>query len=148
MATVQVIERGEGIEGAIMKIAKRRAVPTDRNGVAVPDLLVVSPGAVIGRTKLPRSCHTALLPGWLDERAPFCAASAVSYGLDPRDSLTVSSRAGGLLWVALQRELVTVEGRVLERQEFPVRLSREELSTLAVAGALILLGVPPEALKE
>jgi len=76
------------------------------------------------------------------------AASAVSYGLSPRDSLTVSSRERGVLWAALQRELVTVDGRVVERQEFPLALEpgAEELSALAAAGALLLLGVPPEEL--
>ena len=75
------------------------------------------------------------------------AASAVSYGASPKNSLTVSSRRGERLWAALQRELVTVEGRVVERQEFPVPfLSHGELASLAVAGALLLLGVPPEEL--
>ena len=66
----------------------------------------------------------------------------------PRDSLTISSRERDTLWAALQRELVTVDGRVVEQQEFPVSLGQgeEELSALAAAGALILLGVPPEKL--
>ena len=74
------------------------------------------------------------------------AASAVSYGVSPRDSLTISSREGDTLWAALQRELVTVDGRVVERQEFPLVLApgEEELAALAAAGALLLLGVPPE----
>ena len=78
------------------------------------------------------------------------AASAVSYGVSPRDSLTISSREENILWAALQRELVTVDGQVVERQEFPLTLrsGEEELSTLAAAGALLLLGVPPERLRE
>ena len=76
------------------------------------------------------------------------AASAVSYGASPRDSLTISSREGNTLWAALQRELVTVDGQVVERQEFPLTLEPEvgELPALAAAGALLLLGVPPEEL--
>ncbi len=56
---------------------------------------------------------------------------------------------GRRLWAALQRELVTVDGQVVERQEFPLDLERgeEEQSALAVAGALLLLGVPPEELS-
>ena len=67
----------------------------------------------------------------------------------PRDSLTISSREGGILWAALQRELVTVDGQVVERQEFPLALEpgEGELSALAAAGALLLLGVPPEELR-
>ena len=66
----------------------------------------------------------------------------------PRDSLTISSREGNILWAALQRELVTVDGQVVERQEFPLNLApgEGELSALATAGALLLLGVPPEEL--
>ena len=91
-----------------------------------------------------------LLPGETGRAAlPLRAASAVSYGVSPRDSLTISSREGDLLWAALQRELVTVDGRVVERQEFPLALEpgEEELSALAAAGALLLLGVPPEELS-
>ena len=46
------------------------------------------------------------------------------------------------------RELVTVEGRVVERQELPLRLPdhMSPLPVLAAAGALLLLGVPPEEL--
>ena len=82
-------------------------------------------------------------------RADLRAASPVSYGAAPRDSLTISSREGDRLWAALQRELVTVDGQVVDRQEFPLRLApgEEVLSGLAVAGALLLLGVPPEALE-
>mgnify|MGYP000026848776 CR=1 FL=1 len=49
---------------------------------------------------------------------------------------------------ALQRELVTVQGQVVERQEFPWRLSpgASPQAALAVAGALLLLGIPPEQL--
>jgi hypothetical protein len=52
--------------------------------------------------------------------------------------------------VALQREVVTVEGLVVERQEFSVPLAPGEaaLSALAVAGALLLLGVPPGELRR
>ena len=73
----------------------------------------------------------------------------MSYGASPRDSLTISSREGDRLWAALQRELVTVGGQVVERQEFPLTLppGTKELSALAAAGALLLLGVPPEALE-
>ena len=105
-------------------------------------------GAAEDGLALPAACRTVLLPGYawgLPEGLR--AASAVSYGASPKNSLTVSSRRGERLWAALQRELVTVEGRVVERQEFPVPfLSHGELASLAVAGALLLLGVPPEEL--
>ena len=112
-----------------------------------PALLVVSPRAAARGVALPRQCRTVLLPGGMGGTPPR-AASAVSYGASPRDSLTISSREGNTLWAALQRELVTVDGQVVERQEFPLTLEPEvgELPALAAAGALLLLGVPPEEL--
>ena len=56
----------------------------------------------------------APLPGW-----DLQAASAVSYGSGPKNTLTLSSREGRKLWLALQRELVTIQGQVVDRQEFP-----------------------------
>ena len=119
MECFQVLEAGEGIEAAVLRGLTARGVPRGGcSGENQPALLVVSPRA----------------------------ASAVSYGVSPRDSLTISSREGDTLWAALQRELVTVDGRVVERQEFPLVLApgEEELAALAAAGALLLLGVPPE----
>ena len=114
-------------------------------------MLVVSPLAARQGLELPAACRTILLPGDAGGLLEgLRAASAVSYGDSPRDSLTISSREEGRLWAALQRELVTVDGQVVERQEFPLPLSSptEELSALAVAGALLLLGVPPESLNR
>ena len=112
--------------------------------------LTFSPRAAgSGPLRLP-PCRAVLLPGE-SGGAPgeLRAASAVSYGLSPRDSLTLSSREGERLWCALQRELVTLDGAVVERQEFPVLPppGLEPLSALAAAGALLLLGVPPERLR-
>lgn len=43
-----------------------------------------------------------------------------------------------------------MDGRVVERQEFPILLAGRhgELQALAAAGALLLLGVPPETLAD
>lgn len=148
MELFQVIEDGEGIEGAILRALPARTGQERRVSERHPALLVVSPKAAEQGIPLPRQCRTVLLPGEMGG-APLQAASAVSYGVSPRDSLTISSREGELLWAALQRELVTVDGRVVERQEFPLALGpgEEELSALAAAGALLLLGVPPEELS-
>ena len=135
MECFQVMEAGEGIEES--RVSERH-----------PALLVVSPRAAEQGMPLPRQCRMALVPGALT--VPLRAASAVSYGASPRDSLTISSREGDRLWVALQREVVTVEGMVVERQEFPVTLppGEEPLPVLAAAGALLLLGVPPEEVDQ
>ena len=140
----------EGIEASIL-----RGLALQGRGLGAssapqhPALLVVSPKAAVRQPPFAGSCRTALLPG--DTPLPgwqLQAASAVSYGTAPKNSLTVSSRREGRLWAALQRELVTVEGLVVEQQEFPVPLPRGmgELAALAAAGALVLLGVPPASL--
>ena len=144
-----VVEEDEGIGNAIRRGLHGR---TDRGGVSAghPTLLVVSPGAARRGLRLPAACRTVLLPGDAGELLEGVrAASAVSYGTSPRDSLTISSREGDRLWAALQRELVTVDGQVVERQEFPLVVPPgiQALSALAVAGALLLLGVPPEELE-
>lgn len=148
MELFQVIEDGEGIEQAILRALPARGTAREtRISREHPALLVVSPRAATRGLRLPRQCRTALLPGGMGGVSPK-AASAVSYGVSPRDSLTISSREGDTLWAALQRELVTVDGQVVERQEFPLKVEAKngELSALAAAGALLLLGVPPEKL--
>ena len=93
--------------------------------------------------------RTLLLPGDSPtQRWNLQAASAVSYGSGHRDTLTLSSREGPVLWAALQREVVTVQGHVVERQEFPLNCSpgQSPLVSLAVAGTLLLMGAPPESL--
>lgn len=150
MECFQVLEVGEGIEQAILRRLTARGGLRGRcAGASHPALVVVSPRAAAAGIPLPRECRTVLLPGGTGG-LPLRAASAVSYGPSPRDSLTLSSREGDTLWAALQRELVTVDGRVVERQEFPLRLEpgAGELPSLAAAGALLLLGVPPEELSR
>lgn len=151
MECFQVIESGEGIEGRVLRALSRRGGMTERYAALEhPALLVVSPRAAAEGARLPGACRTILLPGDAGRLLKgLRAASAVSYGSSPRDSLTISSREGDRLWAALQRELVTLGGQVVERQEFPLPLGPEgrAMSDLAVAGALLLLGVPPEELE-
>lgn len=147
MECFEVVESGEGIEEAILRgLAACGGLAGHRCSDRHPALLVVSPRAVLEGTALPRACRTVLLPGsGGDALRGLRAASAVSYGPSPKDSLTISSREENKMWAALQREVVTLEGHVVERQEFPVPLVRRgrEMSALAAVGALLLLGVPP-----
>ena len=106
-------------------------------------LLVIAPGACALRAGETLRCHTVLLPGeQRDLLTGICARGAVSYGLSGRDTITLSSREGRRMWVAVQRELVRLDGTVLERQELPVRIPgwADEMLTLALAGAMLLLG--------
>ena len=102
MECFQVMEAGEGIEAAILRgLSARGGLRGQCASGSHPALLVVSPRAASRGLKLPRQCRTALLPGGIGGVPPQ-AASAVSYGVSPRDSLTISSREGGTLWAALQ----------------------------------------------
>lgn len=151
MSHFQVLEDGEGIEAAIRRSLSLHGGVGDQGGSGQrPALLVVSPDGADLPWLLPSSCRTVLLPGQAgDLLTRLHAASAVSYGAGSRDTLTLTSQRG-TLWAALQREVVTLRGQVVERQEFPIARTGQggALGALAVAGALLLLGVPPEALSE
>lgn len=143
MANFAVLERGE-------RLARRLVA---RFGPAVgagqePHLLVIAPGAKVEHGV---RCHTVLLPG--NESGllqNICARGAVSYGLSGRDSITLSSREGRRMWVAIQRELVRLDGTVLERQEISVRAlaDMDTMQILALVGALLLMGVEPDKIGK
>ncbi len=108
-----------------------------------PDLLVIAPdatglaGAGVIRPRL------ALLPGdSLALARGVRAVSAVSYGLGRQNTLTLSSMDAGNVSVCLQRELVTLSGRTVERQEWVLPYDRQQLSAeeyLCLTGAQLLL---------
>lgn len=118
-------------------------------GGLIPDLLVVSSGG--GGGAVPAGCGTLLSPssapageGLLSPRR------VVSYGMSPRDSLTLSSIGTGRMVLTLQRELSALNGRLLERQDIPLRTGpgREPDDVLAASAALLLLGAEPSALNS
>lgn len=141
MTGFAVLERGE-------RLARRLVA---RFGPAVgadqrPGLLVVAPEACLSALG-GVECETVLLPGTAAHQLGVLRArSAVSYGLSGRDTITLSSAEGRRLWVAVQRELVRLDGTVLDRQEFPARVPEgmDGLQMLALAGAMLLLGAEPE----
>jgi hypothetical protein len=114
------------------------------------ELLVVSPGATGWAGAEALSCRMVLVPGSAGPLVrSFQAGCAVSYGASPRDTITISSMEGTQLCVAIQRELVTVDGGVLERQELvlPCRPEWSPLPYLAAVGTQLLLGVPTEEIR-
>lgn len=69
--------------------------------------------------------------------------------MSPRDTITMSSINDTQTVIALQRELVTLDGTVLERQELPLRrraLHGSADDLMAAVGGLLILGVSPERL--
>ena len=118
MECFQVLESGEGIEQAILRRLSARGGLQGRCASGKhPALLVVSPRAAARGIPVPRQCRTVLLPGGMGGVLPR-AASAVSYGVSPRDSLTLSSLAEPVLCV--QRALPRPDGVVIDPQEFPL----------------------------
>jgi len=118
-----------------------------QRGEDAPELIVLAPGAALPR---PCVCRCALVPDTANARAlrALTADAAVSYGLSKRCSLTLSSLEPQRPVLALQREIATLTGIVLERQELPLRpwCNAGPEPLLAAAGTLLLLGVPPERL--
>lgn len=108
-----------------------------------PALLVIAPDATgLAGAGLVRP-RVALVPGdSLALASRVRAASAVSYGLGRRNTLTLSSMEGGNVAVALQRELVTLSGRTVEGQEWVLPYDRHRETPeefLCLVGALLLL---------
>lgn len=147
MWQIGIWEQNEGLYDLAVHLAEGRAtVAADTHPAQLAgteyDLLVVSPRAVgwAGGTAL--YCRTALLPGPAGPLARALRAErAVSYGLDPRDTLTLSSLDGEHICVAVQRELIRLDGGVAERQELvlPYDGALPELA-LVRAGMALLLG--------
>ena len=111
----------------------------------VLDLLVVSPDWTGEDRRVP-PCRAMLIPGRLAHLAEGLTASwAVSFGLSPKDSLTLSSMGEETICLALQREIVTLTGQRQDPQEFP--LDRQDHTALcqilACVGVQLLLGVEP-----
>lgn len=114
------------------------------------DLLVVSPDLRWEEDSLPLTCQALLVPGRLSPLAGEMTASwAVSYGMSPKDSLTLSSLGEEEMGLVLQREVVTLSGDCLDCQEFflPRGDHVSPLYVLACAGVQLLLGVPPEEVE-
>jgi hypothetical protein len=78
------------------------------------------------------------------------AESVVSYGLSDKSTLTPSSISEHETVISIQRELPTIDGDLLEQQE--IALKRPEdmpvEKFLAIVGALLITGIPPEKLGE
>lgn len=96
-------------------------------------------------------CKGVLLPGSSGASTRFLSAAyLVSYGASPRDTLTFSSLQNGEMLLSLQRELVTLNDEVVERQELVLPFSslHTPLPFLAAVGTLLLMGLPPEELPD
>lgn len=110
-----------------------------------PDVLVLTEAAAdaAAEQKIRLKSSILLLPGDMADLDMdlFEAACLVTYGMSPKNTITLSSINEDYCVLALQRELVTVCGDVLERQEIKVKGGLRPELLLAVAGALLILGM-------
>ena len=105
------------------------------------DILVVTAGYEPKRDTACRKikCGILLVPG--GTHVDFAEArSVVTYGMCPKNSITLSSISDNGCVLALQRELVTARGDILDRQEFIMRGVGSTDHMLATAGAILLAG--------
>lgn len=147
MWKIGIWERNEGLYELAVRLAGDCAAvcagthPAQLAGEEY-DLLAVSPRANGWAGGIALCCRTVLLPGPAGPLARTLRAErAVSYGPDPRDTLTLSSLDGEHICVAVQRELIRLDGGVVERQELvlPYDGAPPELA-LVKAGLALLLG--------
>ncbi len=113
-----------------------------------PELLVISARCA---KRLPTECKrircgVCLMPeGFLGNVE---AGSAVSYGMSGRSSVTLSSIKEKECVLTLQRDVYTVSGKMIERQDIPLprrgKISAENI--MAAAASLLIMGVSPEKL--
>lgn len=95
--------------------------------------------------ELPKGAfQTAVVP----PTAHVTAKQIVSYGLGSQNTITLSSRNDDGCMLALQRDIVTLSGALLERQEIPLPPLTHPENALAASGALLITGCPPERLSD
>ena len=161
MRRVGVWERGEGLCDTLKEDLRsgtpepaglfRGRHPAELT-VGALDLLVVSPRATGWAGAGSVNCRLVLLPG---SAAPMARGmrveGAVSYGTGSKNTITLSSLGESTICLAIQRELVTVMGGIVERQElvlpYPAGQETPELF-LARIGALLLMGADPMSLPH
>ena len=115
------------------------------------DLLAISPRCTLEEQEALPACRLLLLPGDRSMLIRRLRADCVmSYGTSPKDSLTLSSVEPHRLTLSIQRDLVTLHGGTVERQEVSLSPSsgRGPMELLFRGGLLLLLGVPAEQLPD
>lgn len=92
--------------------------------------------------KVPVRCRCLLAAGECGPAWPACveAESVITYGLSPRDSLTLSSLQSPVLCV--QRSLLRPDGAVIEPQEIPLPVLPYPAEELLPLFGLRLLQMP------
>ncbi len=153
MYTIGILERGGSLSAFLTAHLPHRLLEQADlcpAGSLAPgevlDLLVVSPDWT-GEEGQVCPCRAMLIPGRLAEEAGGLSAGwAVSFGISPKDSLTLSSLGEDTILLALQREVITLTGERLDPQEFSLARGGHTAPchVLACVGVQLLLGVSPK----
>jgi len=121
------------------------ALPNDmaRHSVEgeMPDAVLVMPGQTVDE---PLEAPTVIAPSE-------CRAKTkqfITYGAGPKDTVTFSSVSGDYQILALQREIVTLGGVRLERQDIPLPPNNRPHRTLALCALMLTTGVEPASMAE
>ncbi|MCL2003236.1 MAG: hypothetical protein FWG72_04425 [Oscillospiraceae bacterium] len=116
-------------------------LPSEGGGPARRSFIIVLPG----HGDPPKGAYqTAVVPS----SAHVTAKQTVTYGLGGKNTVTLSSRSDEGCLLSLQRDIVTLDGARLERQEIPLPPLPKPETALAAAGALLVAGCPPDKLYE
>ena len=151
MTEITVLERRNGkLSNEIRRMLNAPASPFSINCTPSPrelfdlraELLVVAPDFAPpdGCTPPRIKCRILLIPGASDASL-FDSWCFVTYGMSPKSTITVSSISGDRLVISLQREVVTLTGAVLERQEVVTTGGASVEYRLAAAGVALLSGL-------
>ena len=148
MWQIGVWEEKEGLGELAKELTQGRAQVKTGNHPALLtgellDLLIVSPAAVGWAGAAAIYCRTVLLPDSAGAMArTLLADRAVSYGLSGRDTITLSSLEEGRMCVSVQREIIRLDGGLVDRQELilPRKEGQSPEQMLARVGIYLLLG--------
>lgn len=115
-------------------------------GIEAPGgLIIFKEKATDFEGMLPPVCGMAVVGSDNPAAIEFLAASkqpAITCGLSPRDTITLSSMTDGSVMVAIQRSIPAFDGTAIEPVELPVRLSApaDSYSILCAAATLAYSG--------
>jgi hypothetical protein len=107
-----------------------------------PHIVIVPPSADLEKYTFRKaiSCHAAVLPG---STSPGISGRIegkylVTYGMSPRDTITLSS-TGDTCMLAIQREIIDLNGVKTDIQEVPLAMKAENPDHIMAAAAVALL---------
>lgn len=123
-----------------------RCIPL--NGKSAHELIVISEKAEADfKLRGTAKCRTLLIPD-IYEKNCIDAENIIRYGMSSHDTLTFSSIGSKECVLSIQKEISSSSGKIIERQDFPIKrkLGMSNDTFLALLGTLLILGVPPELL--